>query len=66
MLILRVFLLLIALLLVLSGIMYLFTRNRRYLALAWQIVRFTIFLVLIFLLLLMLERYALVAWHVLL
>ncbi len=66
MLILRVFLLLTALLLVLSGIMYLFTRNRRYLALAWQIVRFTIFLVLIFLLLLMLERYALVAWHVLL
>ncbi len=64
MLILRLFLILIVLSLLLSGVMYLFTRNRRYLTLAWQIVRFTILMLLIFLLLVILERYALVAWRV--
>jgi hypothetical protein len=65
MLILRLFLILIVLSLLLSGVMYLFTRNRRYLSLAWQIVRFTIFLALFFALLLILERYGLAAWRVL-
>lgn len=64
MLILRLFLILAALLLVLSGAMYLFTRNRRYLKFAWQTVRVVILLVLVFGLLLLLERYVLVAWRV--
>lgn len=64
MLILRLFLILAALLLVLSGAMYLFTRNRRYLKFAWQTVRVTILLVLVFALLFLLERYVLVAWRV--
>jgi hypothetical protein len=64
MLILRLTLFLIALLLVLSGGMYLFTRNRRYLRFAWQTVRFAIFLIVLFGLLFVLERYVLVAWRV--
>lgn len=66
MLILRFFLLSVALLLVLSGGMYIFTRNRRYLNFAWQTLRFTILLLLVFGLLFVLERYVLVAWRVLL
>jgi len=64
MLILRLFLLLVTLLLVLSGGMYIFTRNRRYLKFAWQTVRFTVLLLLVFVLLFVLERYVLVAWRV--
>lgn len=64
MLIMRVFLLLAMLLLVLSGGMYIFTRNRRYLKFAWQTVRFTVLLLLVFGLLFVLERYVLVAWRV--
>ena len=64
MLILRLFLILVALMLVLSGGMYIFTRNRRYLKFAWQTVRLTILLVLVFGLLLLLERYVLVGWRV--
>jgi hypothetical protein len=56
--------LLVALLLVLSGGMYIFTRNRRYLRFAWQTVRFTLLLLLVFGLLFLLERYVLVAWQV--
>lgn len=66
MLILRMFLVLDALLLVLSGGMYVFTRNRRYLRFAWQTVRFTVLALLVFVLLFVLERYVLVAWRVLL
>jgi len=66
MLILRFFLLSVTLLLVLSGGMYIFTRNRRYLKFAWQTLRFTILLLLVFGLLFVLERYVLVAWRVLL
>ena len=62
MLILRLFIVLVALLLILSGAMYLFTRNRRYLEFAWQTVRFTVLLLLVFALLFVLERYALVGW----
>ena len=64
MLIMRVFMLLVALLLVLSGGMYIFTRNRRYLKFAWQTVRFTVLLLAVFALLFVLERYVLVAWRV--
>lgn len=44
--------------------MYLYTRNRRYLRLAKEIVRFVIFLLLIFGALYLLERYVLVGWKV--
>ena len=64
MLIMRVLMLLVALLLVLSGGMYIFTRNRRYLKFAWQTVRFTMLLLAAFVLLFVLERYVLVAWRV--
>ncbi len=58
--ILRLFLILSALAIIMSGVMYLFTRNRRYLRLAWQIVRFVVYLLLVFGLLYVLERYVLV------
>lgn len=64
MLILRLVLVLVTLLLVLSGGMYIFTRNQRYLNFAWQTVRFTLLLLLVFGLLFVLERYVLVAWRV--
>ena len=63
---LRLFLILSALAIILSGGMYLFTRNRRYLSLAWQIVRFVVFLLLVFGLLYVLERYVLVGLRILL
>ena len=65
MIILRLILILAALAIVLCGGMYLFTRNRRYLRLAWQIVRLLIFLLLLFLVLYLLERYVLVGWRIL-
>lgn len=64
MLIMRLLLILVTLMLVLSGGMYIFTRNRRYLTFAWQTVRFTALLLLVFVLLFVLERYVLVAWRV--
>ncbi|HQS59129.1 MAG: hypothetical protein B7Y56_06845 [Gallionellales bacterium 35-53-114] len=63
MLILRLLFILSALAIVLSGGMYLFTHNRRYLNLAWQIARFVMFAVLIFALLFVLERYVLIGWR---
>lgn len=66
MLILRLLLILVTLLLVLSGGMYIFTRNRRYLKFAWQTVRFTTLLLLLFAVLFALERYVLAGWRVLL
>jgi len=65
-LILRLFLILVTLLLVLSGGMYIFTRNRRYLKFAWQTLRFTALLLLLFAVLFVLERYVLTGWRVLL
>jgi hypothetical protein len=62
MLILRLFVMLVALLLVLSGGMYIITRNRRYLEFVLQTVRFTVLLLLVFALLFVLERYVLVGW----
>jgi len=66
MLILRLFLILVALFLVLSAGMYIFTRNRRYLIFAWQTLRFATLLLLIFALLFVLERYVLAGWRILL
>ncbi len=66
MLVLRLLLILTALSIILTGGMYLFTRNRRYLNLAWKIVRFTVFALLIFAALYVLERYVLVGWRILL
>lgn len=62
MLILRFLVLLVALLLVLSGGMYIFTRDRRYLQFAWQTLRFVALSLLVFALLFVLERYVLVGW----
>jgi hypothetical protein len=50
------------LLLILSGAMFLFTRNPRYMEFAWQTVRFSVLLLLVFGLLFLLERYVLVGW----
>ncbi len=58
--ILRLFIILSAIAIIMSGVMYLFTRNRRYLRLTWQIVRFVVYLLLVFGLLYVLERYVLV------
>jgi hypothetical protein len=66
MLILRLFVIMVALLLVLSGGMYIFTRNRRYLDFAMQTLRFAVLSLLILALLFILERYVLVGWRVLL
>jgi len=66
MIILRLFLVSVVLLLVLSGGMYIFTRDRRYLRLAWQIIRFSVFLLLVLALLFVLERYVLMGWRVIL
>ncbi len=65
MLILRLFLVLLALLLVVSGGLYMFTRDRRYLYFAWQTLRFALLMLLLFALLTVLERYVLVGWQVL-
>lgn len=66
MLILRIFIILVILLLVLSGGMYIFTRDRRYLGFAFQTLRFTVLLLLVFFLLFVLERYVLTGWGILL
>jgi len=66
MLILRLIFVLAVLLLVLSVAMYVFTRNRRYLTFAWQVVRVTMLLLSVFVLLFLLERYVLTSWRVLL
>lgn len=65
MLILRLSLLLVTLLLVISGGMYIFTRDRRYVKFAWQTLRFAVLLLLVFALLFILERYVLAGWKVL-
>ena len=57
MLILRLILILAAISIVLCGGMYLFTRNRRYLRMAWQIVYLVIFLLLLFGLLFLLAHF---------
>ncbi len=64
--ILRLFIILSALAIILSGAMYVFTRNQRYLKFAWQIVRFVAYLLLVFGLLYVLERYVLAGLRILL
>lgn len=65
MIMLRLLFIFTALSLALCGAMFIFTRNRRYLRLAWQIVQLVFFLLLIFGLLYLLERYVLVGWRIL-
>jgi hypothetical protein len=65
MLIVRLSIVLVGLLLVLSGGMYVVTREPRYLQFAMKVLRFAVFLLLIFALLFILERYALVGWKIL-
>jgi len=63
MLILRLLFILSALAIVLAAGMFLFTNERSYLNLAWQIARFVLFAFLIFVLLFVLERYVLIGWR---
>jgi hypothetical protein len=63
-LILRLLFVLVALLLLVSGVMFLVTRNRRYLDFAWQTLRFAVQTIVVFGLLFVLERYVLVGWRV--
>ncbi len=65
MLILRFALVVVVLLIVLSGAMYIFTRNRRYYRFAWQVVRFGVLLFIVFGLLFLLERFVLEGWRIL-
>lgn len=62
MLILRLYIVLVALLIVVCGGLYIFTRNRRYIDFARQTVRFSVLLLAVFALLFVLERYVLVGW----
>jgi Na+-driven multidrug efflux pump len=64
MLILRLLFILVLLLVVLSGGMYVFTRDRRYLRFAWRVLRFAALVLLVFGLLFVLERYVLTGWKV--
>jgi hypothetical protein len=66
MIILRLFVVLVILLLVISGGMYIFTRERRFLDFALRILKFAVLLLLVLALLFILERYVLVGWKVLL
>jgi hypothetical protein len=66
MLVLRLLLVLSALIIVLSGGMYLFTRKQVYLRFAWNVVRFVVVLALVFGVLFLLERYVLIGWKILL
>lgn len=66
MLILRFALVVVALAIVFNAAMYLFTRDRKYYRYAWQVIRFSALMLVVFGLLYVLERYVLVAWRVLL
>jgi hypothetical protein len=66
MILLRLIFILTVLTLVLSWALYVFTRDRRYLQFAWQVVRFVFFLLILLGLLFVLERYVLVGWGILL
>jgi intracellular septation protein A len=60
MLILRILLILSALAIVISGSLYLFTKNRRYLNLAWKITRIVLVAAILVGLFYVLERYVLI------
>lgn len=66
MILLRLLIILTALTLVMSGGMYVFTRDRRYLRFARQVLRFVVFSLLVFAVLFVLERYVLIGWGTLL
>ncbi len=66
MIVIRLLVVIVVLILVLSVGVYLYTRDRRYLRFAWQVFRLSVYVLLVFALLLVLERYVLVAWRVLL
>lgn len=65
MILLRLVFILTALIVVLSGGMYVFTQDRRHLRFIKQVVRFAVYLALVFVVLFLMERYGLVAWGVL-
>ena len=66
MIVIRLLIVIVILLLVLSGGMYMVTRDNRYLRFAMQTLRFTGFMLLVVGLLFVLERYVLVGWRILL
>lgn len=61
----RLALLISVLLIAASTVLYLLTRDPRYPRFAWQVVRFMVYVLLVFGALYLLERYGLVAWRVL-
>ncbi len=61
----RLALLISVLLIAASTVLYLLTRDSRYPRFAWQVVRFMVYVLLVFGVLYLLERYGLVAWRVL-
>lgn len=61
----RLALLLSGLLIALSAMLYLITRDPRYPRFVWQVMRFMVYVLLVFGALYLLERYGLVAWRVL-
>ena len=63
---LRLLLILSVLAIAISAAAYLITRNRRYLDLAWKIVRFVLTALLVLGAVLILERYVVSGWNVLL
>jgi hypothetical protein len=65
MLLLRLLLILVALLLVLFAALYLFAGQRRYVQFAWQTMRFSAVILLLFGVLFVLERYVLSGWRLL-
>ena len=60
----RLALLFATLLIAASSIMFLLTRDARYSRFAWQVVRFIVYVLLIFAALYLLERFGLAAWLV--
>jgi hypothetical protein len=61
----RLALLLSVLLIASSAVLYLITRDPRYPRFAWQVIRFMAYVLLVFVVLYLLERYGLAAWRVL-
>ncbi len=62
----RLALLLSILIVAISAVLYILTRDPRYPRFAWQVLRFMAYVLLVFGVLYLLERYGLVAWRVLL
>jgi hypothetical protein len=58
----RLALLFATLLIAASSIMFLLTRDARYSRFVWQVVRFIVYVLLIFAVLYLLERFGLAAW----